>query len=82
METYSENSPVPNWPKDINKDFLDIYCTPVNQAIIDWLKILKQYEILNKFLSVNRENITSNEIEILNEAYKYQVDIILLRSSF
>ncbi len=90
MNTYPENSPIPNWPKKLKKENLHIYCTPVNQAIIDWLKRntkskeikikVKSKILIKKFLSSERSKINNDEINFIQWIYNEQVDLILMLS--
>ena len=77
-----EETPIPNWPKAkyVKKENFSIYCTPVNQAIINWLKRNKKTVLLKKFLSSNKEKITKTGIKIIKEVYSEEVDIILMKS--
>ncbi len=77
-----EKSPIPNWPKPefLKKKNFSIYCTPINQAIIDWLNMNNEKKILEKFLSSNKNNITKSEMETIREVYSEQIEIILMKS--
>ena len=82
LKTYPEDSPIPNWPfpKYLSKRNFPIYCTPINDAIIRWLKELEETGLLKKFLSSEKENITDEEFEKIKKAYANIVDEILLKS--
>ena len=75
---FPEDSIFPNWPKPetLVKERFSIYCTPVQQAIEAWLKILRKDDLLKKYLSSERDNITNQEFEEIREAYASQIDII------
>lgn len=89
---YPKDSPIPNWPKpeSLKQEYFSTYCTPVRDAITDWLKAtqkeddfqtrLKWYSIYNVFHSSNKSELTPEEFNFLVEAYENQVELILMKS--
>jgi len=89
-EKYPEDSPIPNWPKNLKKRHFSIYCTPVSEAIIEWLKRnsksknikkrVKSKVLYEKYLSNERTKINDDEMKFIQEVYNEQVDYILMLS--
>jgi len=81
---YPKDSPTPNWPKpdSLNVEHFSAYCWPVNQAIIDWLTLVWDEELKEKFLSTSRKQITNDELEKIKDAYSCQVDLIFMKSGY
>lgn len=87
---YPEDSPIPNWPKILKKRHFSIYCTPVSQAIIDWLSKnsrskdiktrVKSKILYEKYLSSERSKINDDEMKFIQKIYNEQVDLILMLS--
>ena len=95
-KTYSIDSPIPNWPYTLSKKGFSFYCTPVLHAINEWFdKILnnsfprkteaekvKINEVRQKYLSQERDQLTYEEMEIIQKWYKMYIDELLLKSSY
>lgn len=70
-----------NWPKSENLQIEDLsrYCTPVQDAIINWLKRNKEDILLNKYLN-KKSDINPDELDKIKEIYSEQCDLIIMLS--
>jgi len=95
-KTYPLDSPIPNWPYTLYKKGFSFYCTPVLHAINEWFdKILNNSfprkteiekveinRIKQKYLSQQKDDLTDEEIKIIQEWYQMYIDELLLKSDY
>ncbi len=74
----NKHSPISNWPKELKKEDFSTYSSSVSNAIAQWLEKTWNTLLRKKFLSSSRDKITPEELEVIQEAYNKQVDLILM----